>query len=284
MRGSSMPLSQDAPRSSAVPPEVERSVCVVMHDVTGFTWPDCEKLLDALAEVGPYPSTLLLVPEYTRGQPARRDARFCAQMTERLGRGDELALHGFRHHDDSPLKGWTDTLLRSVYTNAEGEFSALTERGARLRLEAGAAWFAHENWPLDGFVAPAWLLSPESWQALERLPIRYATTLNRIVLLPERTAVPAPSLVFSARSAWRRAASHAWVDLVAARQSQAGIVRLGLHPQDARHPGIVLHWQRLFERFLRSHTPRTKAAVARLARHALEREQKASSSLTAAAE
>jgi len=48
MRGSSMPLSQDAPRSSAVPPEVERSVCVVMHDVTGFTWPDCEKLLDAL--------------------------------------------------------------------------------------------------------------------------------------------------------------------------------------------------------------------------------------------
>ncbi len=254
-------------------------MCVVMHDVTGVTWPDCEKLLDALAEVAPYPATLLLVPEYTRGLPARRDARFCAEMNGRLGRGDELALHGFRHHDDSPLKGWSDTLLRSVYTNAEGEFSALTERGARLRLAAGAAWFALETWPLDGFVAPAWLLSPGSWQALGRLPIRYATTLNRIVLMPERTAVLAPSLVFSARSAWRRAASHAWVDVVAARYRQAEIVRLGLHPIDARYPGVVLHWQRLLERFLKSHTPRTKATVARLAHDALELEGKAHRSL-----
>jgi predicted deacetylase len=249
-----------------MPPETGRALCIVMHDVTRATWPDCERLLTALRAVAPAPVTLLLVPEFHRGQAARRDPRFCALMGERLGQGDELALHGFRHHDDAPLDGLGDRLLRSVYTAAEGEFAALDAAAADRRLAAGVEWFREQGWPLEGFVAPAWLMSAGTWQALARYPLTYTSTLTRLYLLPEALPLEAPSLVFSARSPWRRRISHYWVDGVAAARRSASCIRLGLHPIDANYPDVVLHWQKLFERLLDTHQPCTKATLARLTR------------------
>ncbi|MGA2552869.1 MAG: polysaccharide deacetylase family protein [Burkholderiaceae bacterium] len=239
--------------------KVSSTLCVVMHDVSGATWPDCARLLAALGEVGPFRSTLLLVPEFYQGSAARRDVAFCRRMTDRLQEGDELALHGFRHHDDVVAVGVKARLLRSVYTAAEGEFAALSAQAARRRLLAGAQWFAENEWPLHGFVAPAWLLGTGAWDALKDFPLSYTTTLNRLYLLPGPIPVRAPSLVYSTRSPWRRKVSRRWVEILAHIERPKPLVRFGLHPADAHYPEVIRHWQDLLARFLPTHEVCTKA-------------------------
>lgn len=229
-----------------------------MHDVSPATWPQCEKSLAALAEVAPHPVTLLVIPEHYRGPSARGDREFCRAMALRLHTGDELALHGFRHHDDEPAHGLADRLIRTVYTAAEGEFSRLSQAQAYARILTGIRWFKEENWPLHGFVAPAWLMSLGTWNALENLPLRYTTTLTRLYLLHRGRSYPSASLTFSVRAPWRRATSHGWVELARRLGQRAPLVRLGIHPADSEHPAVVRHWQSLLEHFLVTHSPVTK--------------------------
>lgn len=226
------------------------------------TWPACEHLLDALREVAPFPATLLVVPSYHRGTPAMADPGFCARMSGRLAQGDELALHGFLHLDDQPVNGIVDRIRRHVYTAGEGEFSSLSEELAMRRLGLGIRWFQSQGWPLHGFVAPAWLMSPGVWRALRALPFRYTTTLRRIYALPSCESMSAPSLVYSVRGAWRRVVSKQWVGTLARAQRKAPFLRFGLHPADAAYPAVVRHWQALYEQALVDRVPVTKAMVA----------------------
>lgn len=128
------------------------------------------------------PLTLLVVPHYHHGNSG--DGRFRAALDQRLALGDELALHGYFHLDEGPRpRPGRDWLRRRWYTAGEGEFAALDSSAAWLRLEAGLRWFAQRDWPVHGFVAPAWLLSPGSWTALRSLPFRYTTRLRHFHLL-----------------------------------------------------------------------------------------------------
>jgi predicted deacetylase len=243
-------------------------VCVVMHDVSPATWPECRLLLDALQQVAgtphtaPLRATLLVVPAYHTGTAARDDRGFMDLMDRRRAAGDELALHGYRHYDDAVFRGVRDRLARGIYTAREGEFSALTYDEAVRRLRLGADWFAANGWPLKGFVAPAWLMNDASWRALETLPLAYTTTMRHFHSLPERNALPAQSLVYSARSGLRRAVSKIWNENLMRRSDELPFLRLGLHPIDARFPEIVRHWQDLLERALETRTLTTKADFA----------------------
>lgn len=247
-------------------------VCVVMHDVSPATWPECRLLLDALQDVGgapatsPLRATLLVVPAYHRGTAAQQDDGFMELMDQRLAAGDELALHGYRHYDDVEFRGLKDRVARGIYTAREGEFSALDYDEAVRRLHLGAEWFASRGWPLKGFVAPAWLMNAASWRALESLPLDYTTTLRHFHTLSDHHAHATDSLVYSARSGLRRALSRIWVERLMRRSMSGGrapILRLGLHPIDARYPEIVRHWQSILARALETRTTITKAELAK---------------------
>ena len=233
---------------------------VVVHDVAPATWDLCRRLMDAVHEVAPVQMTLLAVPRYHR-QP--HDERFDAWLAERLQGGDELALHGYTHWDDGQPQGWLDHLRRRVYTAGEGEFCALSCAQAMLRLTAGMRWFEQNRWPLHGFVAPAWLMSPGTWSALRALPLRYTCTLRQLVPLPESEPLTSQSLVYSTRSAWRRAMSRAWNPAVAATQRHRPLLRFELHPHDVAHPAVRRSWQRLLARHLLRRQPLTLAQAAR---------------------
>ncbi|MEO8079772.1 MAG: polysaccharide deacetylase family protein, partial [Caldimonas sp.] len=190
-----------------------RRVCVVLHDVATSTQGACERALAAVATVAPLPVTLLAVPHYHGETPA---AGFEAWLGERSRGGDELALHGYTHRDDSAAAaGWVDRLRRSHYTRGEGEFWALPQAEARARLDAGIAWFRRHGWPLHGFVAPAWLLGPGGWAALDEGGFEYTSTLRQLVRLPGKERLVSQSVVYSTSSGWRRQSSLAWNALVA---------------------------------------------------------------------
>jgi hypothetical protein len=77
------------------------------------------------------------------------------------------------------------------------------------------------------------------------------------------TSVLSPSLVYAARNRAGRTFSPLAADALAALLVRAPLVRLSLHPPDARHPRLLLHAQRSIEQLLRHRTAVTKAACAR---------------------
>jgi hypothetical protein len=241
------------------------ALCVSIHDVAPATWPQCEYLLQAIRAVADIPVSLLVVPAYHRqGAP---DQVFDRRLERCLAHGDELVLHGYTHLDEAPpATGLRDTLVRNFYTRSEGEFYAIDRTEARRRIALGRKWFARRGWPLEGFVAPAWLMGEGAWQALAEFQFNYTTTLRRFHLLAEGRIIESPSLVYSVRNGLRRYASRLRDDITFRRLAHNPLLRLGLHPVDAGYPEIVRHAQRVIADALKTRQPMTKAAFARACR------------------
>ncbi len=241
------------------------ALCVSIHDVAPQTWPLCMRLIEAVRAVAPIPLTLLVVPHYHRLAVAD-PAFYERQLRARLAAGDELALHGLCHLDEAaPPRRWRERFLRRVWTTGEGEFAAISTDEARWRISQGLDWFSQRGWPVAGFVAPAWLLGPGAMEALAAFPLHYTTTLNGFHLLQQRRVLRAPSLFYSARNPAGRWLSQQANSVYARRHgndAQVPLLRLGLHPADARFPALVRHCQDLIRQLLRHRIGMTKAAFA----------------------
>lgn len=244
-----------------MPPTEARTLCVSIHDVAPDTWAECLRLREAVRAVAPIPLTWLVVPRYHGRAPA-------APAMERaldgmLALGHELALHGYTHLDSAaPDGGLRSRLLRTVYTQREGEFAAIGEAEARRRIALGLAWFAERGWPVRGFVPPAWLMGEAAWRVLREFPFEYTTTMGHFHLLHAHRALFAPSLVYTARNAGGRLLSPRVNGAMATLLARAPLVRLSLHPRDAHYPALVRHAQQLVESLLADRTARTKADFA----------------------
>lgn len=244
----------------------ERCVCIVLHDAASSTRAACVRTLAAVREVaGDAPVTLLAVPRYHGEAPTHE---FEAWLGERARKGDELALHGLTHLDESAPHGAVDALRRRHYTRGEGEFWALSRDEAATRIDAGIAWFAQHRWPLAGFVAPAWLMGPGAWDAVAARPFEYTATVRQLIHLPGRQATTSQSVVYSSSSGWRRGASLVWNAAVARIERSNPVLRLELHPRDADFSAIRRSWQKILERALRDRKPATVADLMRRTRPA----------------
>ena len=249
-------MSQNEPRSEA------RSLCVSIHDVAPATWAECLHLLRAVREVADIPLTWLVVPHYH--DSVLRSRSYELMLEALLAQGHELVLHGYTHRDEAPLRGrLLRRLLRTVYTEREGEFADIDVADARRRIELGLGWFSQRGWPVDGFVAPAWLLGEQAWEAVAEYPFTYTTTYAHFHVLRPARKLLAPALVYAARNRAGRVLSPPLARAGARVQRDARLVRLALHPRDAYHPALVQHAQRLIERLLASREAVTKGAFAR---------------------
>ncbi|MCB2251701.1 DUF2334 domain-containing protein [Pseudomonas chlororaphis] len=241
-------------------PAALRSVLLVLHDVAPQTWTDYQPFVEAVDALGNVPMTWLVVPDFHRRNSLDDHPGFRRLLCSRLERGDELALHGYFHCDDGPPPRTPyDWFMRRLYTH-EGEFYRLSQNAALARLHAGLELFQRYNWPVQGFVAPAWLMSPGTRQALRQLPLRYTSSPQHLYRLPEFSPIAAPGLVWSARSAWRRQLSRLLSDQREQQWRQAPVIRLGLHPVDMRYPDSRQYWLDTLERLLaQGRKPLTKA-------------------------
>lgn len=234
---------------------------LVLHDVAPETWADYQRFVQAVDALGVVPITWLVVPDFHHRNRLADHPDFCRLLERRLTRGDELALHGFYHADDAPApRTLRDYFMRRIYT-WEGEFYNLDYAAAMQRLQAGLRVFEQQGWPLHGFVAPAWLMSEGTRQALRALPLSYTSDSQHFYRLPGFTPVEAPGLVWSARSAWRRGASRVFSDLREHSWRTAPCIRLGLHPVDMRHDFSRQYWLQTVQRLLQTgREPVTKHA------------------------
>ena len=216
-----------------------------------------------LDDIAATPLTLLVVPQFHYRADISCDRGFVQAMEARLARGDEVALHGLFHIDDAPPpRSFSDWFERRMLTRAEGEFAALEGEAAAWRIARGVALFEALGWPLAGFVPPAWLLSHGARVALERCDHRfeYVTVRSGMFHLPawrfERTA----NLWYSPTSAARRALSGFAIRHELYRSRTRALLRISLHPQDARVRSVLEHWRRIIVRAVAKRTPVTKRA------------------------
>ncbi|WP_447798553.1 DUF2334 domain-containing protein [Pseudomonas moraviensis] len=227
-----------------------KTVCLVLHDVAPSTWADYQPFVEAVDALGNVPMTWLVVPDFHRHDALDANPAFRQVLDARVARGDELALHGYYHDDQEPMPNTPrDWFMRRVYTH-EGEFYRLSREAALTRLHAGLEIFQRYDWPVHGFVAPAWLMSDGTRQALRELPLSYTSDPQHLYRLPDFSAIDAPGLVWSARSAWRRGLSKIFSDQRQQRWREAPVIRLGLHPVDMRHRFSRDYWLRTLERLL----------------------------------
>jgi hypothetical protein len=227
--------------------ESPKRLCISLHDVAPATLDDCANTLAFLDELCPGPVALLVVPDYHGLGRVDRDARFASFIESRIRRGDEIVLHGYQHLDvATPAHGFREWLMRRVYTDSEGEFSQLDFEAARTRILRGLVVLRSAGWYPNGFVAPAWLMSPKALSALERTPLRYCATRDAVVALRSDHSVAAPSLLVSTRSAWRRTLSPVWNQAMLARHASSRVVRVALHPSDLHYSAMERLWRRVF--------------------------------------
>ena len=237
----------------------ERSVLLVLHDVCPETWADYRDFVSDVEALGTVPMTWLVVPDFHHRNALEHAPGFCRLLEQRLARDDELVLHGHYHCDNQPPpRNARDYFMRRIYT-WEGEFYALTADQATARLEAGIELFQRRGWPLHGFVAPAWLMSQGTREALRHLPLAYTSDARYFYELPDFQRIEAPGIVWSAGSAWRRGVSKVVGDVRERKWRQATTLRLGLHPVDMRQDFSRRYWLNLLERLLQEgRRPMTK--------------------------
>jgi predicted deacetylase len=239
---------------------MSRGLCVAIHDVAPATWLECEALLRMLERLGHPPVTLLVVPAYHWGDRVDRAPWFVRAVDLWVAGGAEVALHGYSHLDETPapssIPAW---LQRRVLTNGEGEFAALSAEEARSRLERGRMLLTGCGWHVSGFVPPAWLAGEGAREAIRRSSLSYTSSHVALVRLPDGAPINAPCITASARSTWRRLGSHLWLNAMEVASARSPLLRVALHPADARHPGIMTLWQRLIGRLLADRTALTKS-------------------------
>ncbi len=252
--------------------EEMKAVCLVLHDVAPSTWADYQPFVEAVDALGDVPMTWLVVPDFHRHDALDANPAFRQVLDARVARGDELALHGYYHDDQEPMpNNPRDWFMRRVYTH-EGEFYRLSREAALARLHAGLEMFQRYDWPVQGFVAPAWLMSDGTRQALRELPLSYTSDPQHLYRLPDFSAIAAPGLVWSARSAWRRGLSKILSDQREQRWREASVIRLGLHPVDMRHRFSRDYWLHTLQRLLaEGRVPLTKIEWLARQRGQLER-------------
>lgn len=236
---------------------------VSLHDVTPAFEAEVRYLLDLIRQRGIFRGTLLVVPDFHGRACLKPESAIVQRITALASQGWEIALHGLTHRESFSRK--TNTAQTSFlqyaisrwYTNGEGEFYRLSGIQTRARINKGLLILTACRLKPDGFVAPAWLMSKEVYPVLEEFDFMFTTTLTGIHDLQHGAYYPAPALAFSSRSAGRVLLSHLVVPVVENFWRRQELLRLVLHPLDARRPSILKVIDRLCQKMLAYRRPVT---------------------------
>lgn len=215
-------------------------------------------MLAQIGRAGVSRCSLLVVPDYHRAGRSLGEPGFARWLEELSDGGHEIVIHGF-YHQRARRAGesvW-QKLVSRVYTADEGEFYDLDYEMAARLLRDGLDEFAAHGFSPTGFIAPAWLLSAAAERAAIDAGFRYTTTLRGVRDFTSGEEILSQSLVYSARSAWRRIVSLGWNRLLFRRLTKNQLLRLGLHPPDIDHPHIWRQINNLVTEALQDRRPAT---------------------------
>ncbi len=219
-------------------PIQKKYLVVSLHDVTPHSEKIYRPFLTEMEELGLLTTTLLVVPNFHDEYPIAEYPEFLDWLRTMQNRNHEICLHGYSHKAKIVTGGWISKGMGRIYTAGEGEFYQLNYDQAKTRITNGLEMFHSLHLETKGFVAPAWLLSRGSREAIRDSELLYTTTLQHLDFLQTNKTVYAPTLVFSSRNRWRRFVSKKWVSFWSSLNRSAKIIRIAVHPDDLKYPEI----------------------------------------------
>ena len=239
-----------------------RRLLASIHDVG----PRFESQVDALADrltglLGAPRFAMLVVPDHWDEAPLSRAPAYAAKLRRWSDAGVEMFLHGWRHRDDAPAKGFAQKHM----TAGEGEFAALTQAQAAERIAAGRAVVEDAiGRPVAGFVAPAWLYSQGALDAVREAGFALAEDHMKVWQpVSGNVLARGPVITWASRSAGRIRSSLTFSALARATLGVLPTVRIAVHPGDTGVPALLDSIDATFNRFTRTHRPGGYADLAR---------------------
>lgn len=196
-------------------------------------------MLAELSAVGVARCSLLVVPNYHYNGSSLGEPSFVEWLRALERQGHEIVVHGF-YHQRARREGESARrkFITRIYTADEGEFYDLEYEAALPLMQRAKEDFAAHGFRPSGFIAPAWLLGADAERAAIDAGFGYTTTLRGVRDLGSRREFVSQSLVYSTRSAWRRAVSLWWNQMLFRRLRNNPLLRLGLHPPDLRYEAV----------------------------------------------
>lgn len=229
----------------------QRLVLASIHDVS----PRFETEIDALVEiltrhVGDR-IAMLVVPNHWGDAPIVPGSPFAARLRRWADAGTEIFLHGYFHRDLARHDGAADRLRARFMTAGEGEFLGLSRGEAESRIAEGRALLEDViGRHIDGFVAPAWLYGEGALEALAECRIPLAEDHFR-VWSPVTNAELARGPVITWASRTRARLASSLLAAAALRRLPLRVLRVGVHPPDARHDILVKSIEKTLKRATR---------------------------------
>jgi uncharacterized protein len=237
------------------------SLVVSLHDVAPSTRETAERIVSELSRRGVTHCSLLVVPNYHHAGSALADRDLGIWLRELEGRGHEIVIHGYFH--DRPRRAdetWREKFMTRFYTDDEGEFFDLSYEEALRRITQAREEFVSLGLLPRGFIAPAWLLSPDGERATKDAGMEYTTRLGSVRDLIKGETFGARAIVYSVRNQWRRTASLVCNAALVLALKQQPLLRLSIHPPDYAHPEIWNQILRFLDQLLPGRTVTTYAA------------------------
>jgi uncharacterized protein len=220
-------------------PRSEPSMLVSIHDVSPRFECEVDRLLALLHPHVGDRLAMLVVPNHWGEAPIVPGSAFASRLRAWSDQGIEMFLHGFYHRDTTAHGRSSDRLRARLLTAGEGEFLGLTRLEAVERIEEGRSLVADIiGRDVDGFVAPAWLYGEGAREALESCGLPIAEDHWRVWSpVQQRNLVRGPVITWATRTQVRLASS--LVAAAALRHAPTPVLRVGVHPPDCHHPGVV---------------------------------------------
>ncbi len=237
-----------------------RRLLASIHDVG----PKFEAQVDALADrltglLGGPTFAMLVVPDHWDQAPLSAAPAYAAKLRRWADQGVEMFLHGWRHRDDAPARGFAQKHM----TAGEGEFSALSHAEAATRIADGRKVVEDAiGRPVAGFVAPAWLYSAGAKAAVADAGFALAEDHMKVwAPASGATLARGPVITWASRSPGRIRSS-----LMVARVARNApwalpTARIAVHPGDTSVPALLASIDATFAAFARTHPPSRYASL-----------------------
>ena len=239
-----------------------RRLLASIHDVGPKFERHVDQLVDALEKhLGVANFAMLVVPDHWDEAPLSSAPAFRAKLRRWSEAGVEMFLHGWRHRDDAPAKGFAQRHM----TAGEGEFAALSYADASARIAEGRAVVEDAiGRRVAGFIAPAWLYSPSTLDAVRDAGFALAEDHMK-VWQPGSGKVVArgPVITWASRSPGRIRSSLMVAATARALPYALPTARIAVHPGDVTVPALLDSIDATFARFAATHTPSRYADLIR---------------------
>jgi uncharacterized protein len=231
-----------------------RRLLASIHDVGPKFERHVDQLVDALERhIGAANFAMLVVPDHWDEAPLAAAPAFQVKLRRWADAGVEMFLHGWRHRDDAPAKGFAQKHM----TAGEGEFSSLSLSDASARIADGRRLVEDAiGRPVAGFIAPAWLYSAGALDAVRDAGFALAEDHMKVWQpVSGRVVARGPVITWASRSPARIRSSLMVAAAARALPQALPTARIAVHPGDVTVPVLLDSIDATFRRFAATHVP-----------------------------